>query len=110
MLEALWSLEFISNMQAAGSGVVVMETGRVLGGDAQYIYVGTYKIHNSQAHSRIKVTHYANEPFSIFGPIKEFELELTGTPAHDKFEMQGHVVGRPNLRIGIRFTRRAELP
>lgn len=42
MIEALWSVEFMSNLQGAGAGVAVFETGRVLGGDAGYTYVGKY--------------------------------------------------------------------
>ena len=34
MLEALWSVEFVSNVNDSGAGVVVLETGRILGGDS----------------------------------------------------------------------------
>lgn len=38
MLEALWSVEFVSNTDGEGAGVAVLETGRILGGDGQYYY------------------------------------------------------------------------
>lgn len=110
MLEALWSVEFVSNVQGTGAGVAVLETGRVLGGDGQYFYVGSYKVQNGQVQSQLKVTHYAGQPSSIFGPAKEFNLQLTGTPNDLSFELHGHVVETPSLKIGIRLTRRAELP
>lgn len=42
MLEALLSVEFVSNVQGSGAGVVVIETGRILGVDSSYLYVGKY--------------------------------------------------------------------
>lgn len=110
MLEALWSVEFVTNVQSSGAGVAVLETGRVLGGDGQYFYVGSYRIQNSQVQAQLKVTHYAGLPNSVFGSMKEFELDLIGIPARDRFELHGHVAADPNLMIGIRLTRRAELP
>ena len=35
MLEALWSIEFVSNDGNFGAGVVVLEAGHVFGEDAQ---------------------------------------------------------------------------
>ena len=110
MLEALWSVEFSSNVQGVGAGVAVLETGRVLGGDSQYFYVGSYKVHNDQIQAQLTVTHYAGAPSSIFGTAKQFTLQLTGAPARDRFELHGHVLESPNLKITIRLTRRAELP
>ena len=37
MLEAMWGVEFGSN-QDGGYGVVILETGRILGGDSSFIY------------------------------------------------------------------------
>lgn len=110
MLEALWSVEFVSNVQGLGAGVAVLETGRVLGGDSQYFYVGSYKVQNEQISAQLKITHYAGATSSIFGPIKEFNLELVGKPARAWFDLHGHLVENRNLTITIRLTRRAELP
>lgn len=110
MIEALWSVEFVSNVQGFGAGVAVLETGRVLGGDSQYMYVGSYEIDNHQATVKINVKHYSGVANSIFGGAKEFNLVLEGTPAQDQFEFHGYVVENPELKIGIRLTRRAELP
>lgn len=110
MLEALWSVEFVSNVQGVGAGVAVLETGRVLGGDGQYYYVGNYESNNGVAKAIIKVTHYAGPPNSVFGQIKEFNLILEGKPSEKAFELHGHVQENPSLKIGIRLTRRSELP
>ncbi len=110
MLEALWSVEFVSNVQGAGAGVAVLESSKVLGGDSQYFYVGSFRVEAGTVHAKVKVTHYAGPSNSIFGPLSESTLELTGKPARDQFELVGRVVENPNLLIGLRLKRRAELP
>lgn len=110
MLEALWSVEFVSNSQGVGAGVAVIENGKVLGGDAQYIYVGECKVENGTAHATVKVTHYFGQPHSVFGTAKQFTLSLSGALAQTTFDMSGYVVENPQQKILIRFTRRAELP
>jgi len=111
MIEALWSVEFFSNNQGFGAGVAVLETGRILGGDGQYTYVGSYHVDpGGIGQARVKVSHYAGGPHSIFGPAKEFTLVLTGRPEHAGFEMRGSIEGKAQLQTNIRFTRRAELP
>jgi len=110
MLEALWSVEFVSNVQGAGAGVAVLETGRVLGGDNQYTYVGSYRTENHVVHADVKVTHYTGSTNSVFGPAKEFTLRVSGKPAREQFTLNGYVVENPSLKLGIRLTRRAELP
>jgi hypothetical protein len=110
MIEALWSAVFVSNVQIVGAGIVVLETGRAFGGDAQYFYVGDYSVEQGIVAATLKVTHYAGNAHSIFGDAKEFHLDLSGRPERDVFELQGHVVGKPRLQIKIRLTRRAELP
>lgn len=110
MLEALWSVEFVSSLQDFGAGVAVLETGRILGGDAGYYYVGSYKGENGVVQADITVTHYNGEPNSVFGPRKQFNLRLTGKPQEQVMGFHGYVVEDPDSRIAIRLTRRAELP
>jgi hypothetical protein len=110
MVEALWSIEFQSNGGSIASGVVVFESQRVLGGDAQYFYVGSYSIENHIIHATVKITHYAGEPNTVFGPLDEATLHLSGMVANDTFEISGTVVEKPDSSVLITFTRRAELP
>jgi hypothetical protein len=110
MLEALWSVEFVSNVQGFGAGVAVFETGRVLGGDASYTYVGKYSSNGNGLVADIVVSNYRGAPHSVFGAIPKFTLHLEGVPKQDTFDVHGHMVENPNLKIDIRLTRRAELP
>lgn len=110
MIEGLWSVDFFSNTGDFGAGIVVFETDRVFGGDSQYYYLGTYTVQNHIIKGAVKVTHFANDPYSIFGKDKEFHLNIEGKISDQVFEAQGYRIDNPDLRIGIRFTKRAELP
>lgn len=110
MLEALWSVEFVSNVQSFGAGVAVLETGRVFGGDSQYYYLGSFKVVNGVLHADLEVTHYFGPPSSIFGPLKKFDLKVSGEPRSPVMDLRGNLVQDPQLKILIRLTKRAELP
>lgn len=110
MLEAMYGLEFVSNADDGGYGVVVLETGRVFGGDSSFVYIGSYKVENGILKAEVKCTNDRKLLQSIFGDIKEFNLRLEGKPQHDEFILQGYMVEKPSMKIGVKFTRRAELP
>ena len=94
MLEALWSVRFISNVEGFGSGVAVLETD-VLGGDAQCFYVGSYNVESGIANATVTVTPYAGPSMTVFGQAKKLTLKLTGKPGHSEFDLQGFVAENP---------------
>ncbi|WP_024461504.1 GrlR family regulatory protein [Marinimicrobium sp. LS-A18] len=112
MIEALYGIEFVSNSNDGGFGVAVLETGRVFGGDSSFVFIGSYESSNGNVTARIKCTNDRKLLQSIFGDINEFNLELSGTPdkEHKEFILQGHMVENPSMKIGVKLTRRAELP
>lgn len=110
MLEALWSVEFVSNLNIFGSGVVVFETGRIFGGDGQYYYTGKYEVKNGLLNGEIDVVYYSGEPWSVFGTLKQFSLSLSGQPKESTFDIEGTLNQDPSKKILIRLTKRAELP
>lgn len=110
-VEALWTVEFMSNLQIFGSGVAFFETGKIFGGDARYYYLGSFEVdHGGLVKADIKVTHFTGEPYSIFGIRKEFRLALSGQRKVPVMELTGHVVGKPHLAMTLRLTWRAPLP
>ena len=114
MLEALWSVTFQSNVPIqnnAGGGVAVLETGRVLGGDAQFTYIGSYRSPRPELiEAEIECVSYREGGVSIFGPLKKFHLKLQGKPDRNRFLLRGVVVEQPQMQIAIELVRRAELP
>ncbi len=91
MLEAMYGIEFGSNMNDGGYGVVILETGRVLGGDSSFVFVGSYEVKNGVLHADVKCTNDRNLLPSIFGDIKEFNLHLEGKPDYKEFILRGYM-------------------
>jgi hypothetical protein len=110
MLEALWSVEFRSNLNIFGSGVVIFETDRIFGGDAQYYFTGKYEVKNCTLTGELDVVNYSGEPWSVFGTLLEFSLRLYGIPKQNTFDIEGTLNQDPSKKIQIRLTKRAELP
>jgi hypothetical protein len=112
MLEALWSVSFLSNVTpVGGTGIVVFETGRILGGDSGMIYTGNYRVVNGVVEADVHVETYANVPGLVSNVgFLNFDLKVAGPLARDTFVLSGHVVQDPNRKIVISFIRRAELP
>ena len=111
MLEALWSVEFQSSFGMHGNGVVVFETGRVLGGDSTMMYVGSFHVGNGVIDADIHITKYASAPgqTSVVG-LNDFNLKVTGKPDRERLTLSGYVVEDPARKITIVAVRRAELP
>ena len=109
-LEAMYGIEFVSNNDYGGYGVIIFETGRIFGGDSSFVYIGSYEVKNEIVHAEVKCTNDRKIFQSVFGNIDEFNLHLKGKPEYNEFILQGHMVENPKMEIGVRLTRRAELP
>ena len=110
MIETMYGVEFVSNQFFSGYGVAVLETGRIWGGDTSFVYIGSYEVKNGIAYAKVKCTNDHGLLASVFGDLKEFNLELQGALNANEFTLQGHMVEIPSFSIGIKLTRRAELP
>lgn len=110
MLEAMWSVQFVTNRATGGFGIVVLETERVMGGDSSYMYVGSYKVEHGVVKAKIRVTKYAPGNASVFGDLHEFNLTLEGTPDQNSWELSGVMDEAPENKIAIRLERQGELP
>lgn len=110
MVEALYGIEFASNQNDGGYGVVVLETGRIFGGDSSFVFIGSYEVKNGKVIANVKCSNDRKILRSVFGDIDEFNLHLEGEPSEKEFILQGHMVENPSMRLGVKLTRRAELP
>jgi len=106
--DGLWLAEFQTPL-GHGSGVVVIDQGRVRGGDAGYYYVGSLSETAGRLSGTLHILHYAGPTSSVFGPIRSITLNLEGT------EGQGYIIasGRDQRdpfgpRISIKL-RRADI-
>lgn len=78
MIEGLWVIKFLTpndpEMDLNG-GVVVIETGRILGGDSGYFYVGEIEpAQNGVWNASVRVNRHDPEITSIFGDADSIDL------------------------------------
>jgi hypothetical protein len=117
-LEALWSLLFAAgNTPSVSAGVVVLETGRIFGGDSWYYYTGSYEGRSGKLAARVTITHYAGPIGSpLLGNRLQGSVELTETErgtdgdGHRTISLNGRLVENPSQILVARLTWRAALP
>ena len=117
MLEALWTVEFTSNVDvegegqpAEGSGILVFETNRLFGGDANFYYIGSYEVKDKKVYGKLKITSYTGNTLSIFGNLSEFDVVLEGESNDDEIFATGYLEQDHNYRIAAKMVKRADLP
>lgn len=109
MRNGMYFVSFTSNVNDAGTGIVVVSNGTIHGGDDNYLYTGTFAAYSNVVTARLKVSHYRGLPNSIFGPLSVFHLSLEGTATDSQFELNGTVIESPSLRIQISGEKISEL-
>ncbi len=109
MTNGTYSVRFKSSLGDYGGGVVVVDNGKINGRDITYSYQGKYELKGGLVVSEIKVSHYQGPLNSVFGPLKVFGLNLTGTATDTSFALSGHIEGQPQLAIAILGERHADL-
>ena len=110
-LEALWSVEFRSNLGNLGGGVVMFKTGRVLGGDGSFYFLGDFSVRDGTVSGKVGITQYNRLSPSVFGGnCPRFDLTFAGRIGDKKMRLYGHLADDPSMRITVNCVRRAELP
>lgn len=97
MKDGLYHVNFKSNQQDFGTGVVTVKDGKVNGGDFAYFYQGAI----SDNSASLTVTQHNSQATSVFGPIKQYNLELKVRPVMGYHILEGNVQGRPDMQIQI---------
>lgn len=106
-IDGLWIAEF-STPFGSGVGTVVLNNGRLLGGDCGYYYSGHYSLKGSLLTATLTANHYQGPLNSVFGPLKVITISLQGAAEEDLIMAQGSSKGAPSLRGSFRL-RRVEL-
>ena len=109
-LEAMYGIEFISDKNRGGYGVVILDTGRFLGGDSSFVYAGSYEVKNGDLHIDVNCKNYRKTLESVFKGKDEFNLHLQGKPEYNEFTLKGDMVEDPEEKIIVKLTRVGELP
>jgi hypothetical protein len=111
MLDGIYSTSFVGSA-AAGSGVVIIEGGRIMGGDTSFVYRGKLRHdENNGIIATVDVEKHNNTLASIFGGLNKFRLNLNGVVAStgDGLMLSGQVLGKPELMIAMELKKLGEL-
>lgn len=107
-MEGLWTAEFGSSTGMFGGGVAVFRDGKILGGDATYYYIGDYQLQGKALRATIKVSPFIQGAESVFKTVGQvLILEIVGTLTSESAAIgQGHATEMPNLKFGVKLTKR----
>ncbi len=111
----IWTIESDIGDGRKHTGVVLLSSGKLAGGDGQYLYVGRFRFREGRIAADINVKHYKGEAYSVFDRWeKDFAVRFEG-------ERQGGVIrgemrrkDMPRLKIAAQMVLRgaigSELP
>ena len=107
-VEALWVLGFGNDIDY-GSGVVVLETNRIFGGDSSFYWTGTYEVSNGRIKGTINVDRHSSGQPSIVGP-DAYTMNIEGPVSEKEIELSCTINGQDRPALIAILTRTAELP
>jgi T3SS negative regulator,GrlR len=110
LIQGVFAAQFLSNTNKYGEGIVVLDSGRVHGGDLDHVYVGTYSLLDNTFSATVDVANYSGSISSVLGHMAHYRLTLHGIvkKAQD-ITTHGTVEGRPDLDIQINLHKVSEL-
>ena len=97
MDNGIYRVEF-QTQRGTGTGVVVINDGRILGGDSIMYYVGTFSESGNNFSTNIKARVHSNVPgmAPVFG-VPEANISLTGTSTNNSAQSKGTAVEAPGI-------------
>jgi hypothetical protein len=107
-IEGIWAAEFFafpSVNSATGSGIVVLQNGRVLGGDPTYYYSGSYSLSGNTLRGEVAVTHYQGQLNNIFGPVAKVKLIIDAQVSPEWIMGLGYDPNNTFVRMSVRMKR-----
>jgi|KBSMisStandDraft_5_1062788.scaffolds.fasta_scaffold99647_3 hypothetical protein len=102
VVEGVYSAHFLSNADRYGEGIVVVDGGKIHGGDLDYVYIGKYSLSNNEFSASLDVSNHSGRFASVLGPLTHYRLTLNGkVKKHQDVTCHGTVEERPDLAIQI---------
>jgi len=103
MQDGIYHVHFSSSAGVLGEGLAVIKQGAVNGGDPGYVYTGAISLNGGTMSGRLNIKQWNPAVPSVFGPLKNFDLQLTGqSNGSNSFTAAGGVATQPNLTINIK--------
>jgi hypothetical protein len=110
MEQGLWTAIFSSG-SIAGGGVVYLSAGKIVGGDSQFYFIGTYQFddESNQLEANLAVIPFVSGAISIFGlQLPRYDLRLSGVLSAVEATISGHSPAYPQLRLGVKLVKRLD--
>lgn len=106
----IWTIESEIGDGRKHTGVVVLSSGKLAGGDGQYLYVGRFRFREGRIAADINVKHYKGEAYSVFDRWEKafsvrFEGERHGGVIHGEMRRKD----MPRLKIAAKMVLRGEI-
>ena len=88
-----------------GAGVVVLENGRIRGGDFAMYYTGTYSLKNGVFEANVSINPHTSVPssVSVLGTTKA-DLKLQGNYSSDSASATGTSPQAPGITFSAQLT------
>jgi len=105
--KGLWTVEFQTSKAWTNGGVVVLYDEKVLGGDSQYFYAGTFREQGDNITAEITATHYHGPVSTQFG-TRERSYQLYMAGKRNGGTVNGHTwrLAAPSQKMALRMIKR----
>ncbi|GKQ53129.1 hypothetical protein [Bradyrhizobium sp. Ce-3] len=80
-----------------GTGIVHLANGRISGGDAMFVYGGSYQLDDDRFTATLTTHRYVDGPFTTVFGCDEVEAQLTGTFSGNRAMCSGTAKQAPGV-------------
>jgi hypothetical protein len=108
MVDGLWTVLYFGP-HGEGGGVVVLNKGRVLGGDSGFFYEGSYEVIDGVFRGRVSVKNFVNTVPNVIGIVGDFDLLMDVKIEGNSMKGTGALATAPDAKIAVLLTKRTNL-
>lgn len=112
IVEGLWTAKFQMPGMPASGCVVVLEAGKLFGGDSYYYYTGHYEVDSEgSVQAKASIVHYAGPIGDIFGgQEKAYNVKMVGKVSGNSIDCTFNKEMMPSKISRLTLYRRENLP
>ena len=105
-INGLWTARFSTDI-GTGSGVISLVSGRLLGGDSNYFYSGSYRVDptGKAVNGILRVVHFFGPLSNVFGPYRELNLSFAGAVGNGLIIVSARSTILSHLTLSVRLER-----
>lgn len=108
--DGIWTSEILGLFGWETTGILVLENGRAIDGGNHHYSTGKYEQIGNEIQIHLNV-EYHGTPRTIFGSAdKTLSVEIHGKLRGDTILGAAHRQDKPDQRVTVRLTRRADIP